>query len=161
MALDEPGLKIDVRGDGLGLIINPIHPEIVGELLELALTTLVADGAIQGMVDEDELHQLFANGLDPLGVGNHLLPLGHVSGAGRKGPRGPRSHFHHAEAARANGLEGRVVAEVRNEDAILLSDFENGFTWLRLNGPTVNGEVNHKSFLSVGNSTIVGAAHQI
>jgi hypothetical protein len=116
----------------------------MGEILEFAFAAFVADGALQRMVDEHQLHQLLADGSHACGVGHHFLALGHVSGAGRQGPRRTGFDFHHADAAGADGLQSRVIAHIGDEDAVFLGHFQDGFPWFRLYGPAVDGQVNHK-----------------
>jgi hypothetical protein len=119
----------------------------MGQILELALAALVADGAIESVVDEHQLHQFLADGLDAFRIGHHLLALGHVGGAGRQGPGRTGFHFHHADAAGADGLQSRVVAHIGDKDAVFFGNFQDGFAFFRLYGPAVDGQINHKSFL--------------
>jgi hypothetical protein len=77
-------------------------------------------------------------------IGDDLLALGHVRGAGRQGPGRSGFDFHHADAAGTDGLQGRVVAEIGNENAVFFGHLKDGLPRLRLNGPAIDGEINHK-----------------
>ena len=119
----------------------------VGQVLELAFPALVADGALQGVVDEHQLHQLLAQGRQLRRGGHHLHALGDGGGAGRDGPGRPGLDVHHADAAAADGFQGRMVAKERDENPVLFGHFQDGRARFRLNGPSVDGQINHKSFL--------------
>ena len=147
MALDQIGLVIVVGRQRQGLEVHLVHAQDMSQFLELAFAALVADGAFQGMVDEHQLHEFLADGLDARGIGHHFLPLGHIGGASRKRPGRAGFDFHHANAAGADGLQSRVIAHIGDEDAVFLGYFQDGFPWLRLYGPAVDGQINHKSIL--------------
>ena len=75
-----------------------VAAEAHGEILQLALAALIADRAIERVVDEQELHGRFlrANGLRALRENLHALANGR--GAGRQRLR-RLLHFHEAHAA--------------------------------------------------------------
>ena len=86
------------------------------QILQLALTALVADRAIQRVVDEQELHHRLLR-LDGLvGLGAHDHALRHGCGAGGHG-LGGLFHIHQAHAAVGGDGQLLVVAEVRNVGA--------------------------------------------
>src|SRR4029077_7558364 len=71
---------------------------LVGVVLEEALAGLVADGAIQRVIDEEVLHHrlLVLTGLGGVGVDDHAVGAGGLAGGNELG----------------DGLEGVVVAGV-------------------------------------------------
>ena len=90
-----------------------------GQILQLALATLITNRAIQRVIDQQELHHRFLgfDGLVGLGVHDHALR--HRSGAGG---HGLRSFFYvnQAHAAIGGDAELLVVAEVGDVGARLL-----------------------------------------
>ena len=120
------------------------HRQGVSQVLQLAFPALVADGALQGMVDEHQLHQLLAQGGKLGRVGHHLHAFGDRSGAGRDGPGWPGLHVHHADAAAADGFQGRMVAKEGDENPVLFGHFQDGRARFRLNGPPVDGQIYHR-----------------
>ena len=68
---------------------EPPLPYSTRELLELALAGLVADGAIERMIDEQKLHHALAAFLDHRGIGADAHALGDVLGAGNLRARNP------------------------------------------------------------------------
>jgi len=62
---------------------------LVGIILQLALTGLIAFGTVQRMVDEQEFHHRLAGLFDILALGGDFHAFGHGLGAGYDGPRGP------------------------------------------------------------------------
>jgi hypothetical protein len=87
-----------------------------GQVLQLAFTALVADRAVQRVVDEQELHHrlLRLDGLVALGAHHHAL--GDRRGAGRHG-LGRLLDVDQAHAAVGRDAELLVVAEVRDVGA--------------------------------------------
>ena len=91
-----------------------------GQILQLAFTALVTNGAIQRVVDEQELHHRLL-GLDGLvGLGAHDHAHGHRRGAGGHG-LGGLFHLHQAHAATRRDGQLLVVAEMGNVGARLFS----------------------------------------
>ncbi len=112
--------------------VSQLQRRGMGQVLELAFAALVADGTLQGVVDEHQLHQLQADSVQ-LGRGSdHLLALGYVSGTGRQGPGRPGFYLHHADAAGADGVKGMVVAERRDINAVLPGRVQDGGALFRL-----------------------------
>jgi hypothetical protein len=92
------------------------HPRVVEPVLhvvdlEPALARLVADRAIEWVVDQVELHDGPARLLDPLGLRPHDHAVGGHRVAGNGRPRGPLD-VHHAQAALPGDGESRMVAVV-------------------------------------------------
>src|SRR5690606_13644686 len=103
-----------------------------GLVLQVALAALVADRAVQRVVDEQELHHPFAGLLHHRRVGEDLLAVG-----GRQGAAGlplwrPRLHLDQAHAAIAGDRQPLVIAEPRNLLAGLLGHLEHGHAGLEL-----------------------------
>ena len=90
------------------------------QILQLAFAALVANGAIQGVVNQQELHHrlLGLDGLFALGANDHALRDGRR--AGRQW-LGCLFHFHQAHAAVGSNGKFLVVAKVRNVGASLFS----------------------------------------
>src|SRR3989344_946758 len=90
-----------------------------GQVLQLAFTALVADGAIQRVVDQQELHDrlLGFDGLVALGAHDHALR--HRRSARWHG-LGSLFHIHQAHTAVGSDRKLLVVAEMRNVGARLL-----------------------------------------
>lgn len=116
----------DLGGDRDGLLVGPLLPLEAGVgvadlhrlVLERALAALVADGAVQRVVDEQQLHHATLGLLGDRGgqLGADLHPLGAGDGAG--GHRLALAlHLDDALAAGAGRVEERVVAEARDLDA--------------------------------------------
>ncbi|MCY1501637.1 hypothetical protein D9M68_357180 [compost metagenome] len=89
-----------------------------GQVLQLAFAALVADGAIQRVVDQQELHDglLGLDGLVALGANDHALRDGRGAGRHRLGRL---FHVDQAHAAVGRDAEFLVIAEVRNVGARL------------------------------------------
>src|SRR3546814_8922904 len=92
-------------------VAAPIGDRLV---LQIALAALVADRAIERMVDEEELHHPFAR---PLYLfrrgGDHLIIRGRQR-ARRLRLRRPRRNLDQAHAAIAGDRQPLVIAETRN-----------------------------------------------
>ena len=115
-----------------------------GLILQVALAALVADRAVQRVVDEQELHHPFAGLLDHRRVGEDLLPLG-----SRKGTRGLRLrrsglHLDQAHAAVAGDRQPLVIAEARNLLSGAFGDLEHGHTGLELDFYAVDFSDRHQ-----------------
>ena len=85
-------------------------------VLQRALAGLVADAAVDRVVERDELHRLLAVRPHELGVGEHAQALGHRHVAGDLDPAAALD-LHDADAAVAGDRQLRVPAEVRDEDS--------------------------------------------
>ena len=77
-------------------------------------------------------------------VGHHLHAFGDGGGAGREGPGRPGLDVHHADAAGADGFQRRMVAKEGDENPVLFGHFQDGRARFRLNGPAVDGQINHR-----------------
>ncbi len=111
-------------GDGDGLFEVPLllhEPRLTravgqGLVLERALATLVADRAVQRVVDEQELEHAVLGLFDLVGLGDHLRSLLHLDEAARlQGGTPGSAHLDQAHPAHTHRLHPRVVAEAGDE----------------------------------------------
>ena len=102
-----------------------VGTEAVGEVLERTLAALVTDGAVERVIDEQELEDTRARVNDIRGLGVHHHALGD-----RRRARGLQLRhlldLHDADAAGPVDSEARVVAVVGNPDAGLDGRLEDG-----------------------------------
>ena len=127
--------RLDQRADILVLdralvllVARGIDAEGHRLVLQVALAALVADRAIERMVDQQELHHAFAGLLDHRRVGEDLRRLAvragaqvaHAHGAGGLRLRRPALHLDQAHAAVAGDRQPLVEAEARHLRARLL-----------------------------------------
>lgn len=88
---DDPLTDVDMlRLLHLGILEAGVGVSVFdGELLQAALTRLVADGAVQRVVDEEKLHDALAAILDQRGIRADSKSLGNLDGAADGGFRTP------------------------------------------------------------------------
>jgi hypothetical protein len=117
-----------------------VAAEAHGEVLQLALATLVADRAIQRVVDEQEFHRrlLRANGLGALRENLHAFA--DRRGAGRQRLR-RLLHFDETHAAVGRDGEFVVVAETRHVRVLRVRDVDDHLAFLALAGLAVDFDV--------------------
>ncbi len=111
--------------------------EIERLVLQIAFAALIADRAIERMVDEQEFHHPFARLLDERGVGldHHPVADRHRAGCDRLRRF---FHFDEAHAAIAGDRKPFVIAEARNFGAGLLAGLQHRDTGLDLDLFTVD-----------------------
>ena len=133
--------------DGLGpvpfLFDEPALPRPVGHRLVLkgALTALVADGAVQGVVEEQELEHALLGLTGRLGLGEDLLAIGNLDITSRLQARASRTgDLDKAHAAHPNRLHPRVVAKARDENPGPLGGRDDELALLRFHSPPVDGD---------------------
>src|SRR5690606_36526918 len=80
----------------------------IAVVLQAAFAGLIAFGAVEGMVDEEELHHRLAGLLHVLALGGDFHVLGYGLGAGYHGA-GRSLDPHHADAAIARDRQIRMV----------------------------------------------------
>ena len=93
-------------------------------VLQLALAALIADRAVQRVVDEQELHHRTLELQRLLAAGGDLHAVHHRGGAGRRRLR-RLLHVHQAHAAVGGNRQLLVVAEARNGDAGLVGGLDD------------------------------------
>ena len=118
-----------------------------GQILQLALTALVTNGAIEGVIDEQKLHHrlLGLDGFVALGADDHALR--HRCGAGRHGFRG-FFHIDQTHAAVGRDAEFLVIAKMWNICAGLFSCVHDHAAFLDVNLFTVEFDFNHGTYPS-------------
>ncbi len=84
-----------------GVDVFVVDPEVLAELLQLAVAAAHAGKALLLVGGKDQLQINLAGGEDPLGVGEHLHPLRHRVDAGGHQVF-EALYLHHADAAGAN-----------------------------------------------------------
>ena len=128
-----------------------VAPEAHGQILQLALAALIAHGAVQRMIDEQELHRGALRGNGAFRVRFHLYALGHREGAGRH-RLGRPGHLHQAHTAICGHTQFGVVAKTGNIDAGTVGDgnqhFSGGAFKLTAVYAEADGLVRHKQPLA-------------
>ncbi len=118
---------------------------LVGVVLEAAFAGLIADRAVQRVVDEQELHDrpLRLVGVRRGGADDHAV-LHHLGGAGGL-ELAHAFDLDHAHAALADDRQARVIAVVGD----LNSDLESGFDQVGAGGhldrASVDGQGRHQA----------------
>ena len=115
-----------------------------GQVLQLALTALVADGAIERVVDQQKLHDRLLRGNGAVALGAHNHALCHGRGAGGHG-LGGLFDLHQAHAAVGRDGEFLVVAEMRNVGACFFSGMHDHAAFGNFHFLTVEFYFNHGS----------------
>ncbi len=173
-AMDTAG---HVGGDESTQILVPHHPLALGvtgqvlaiahgHVLQLALPALVADGTIQGVIDEQELHGPLLSLQGQRGAGHDLETGAHGGGAGGDWlGEGPPVLFHLHQAHAAVGGDGQllVIAEARDGDAFAVGDLDDHLPRGRLAGATIDLDcdlVRHCA-ISVGDRPIQAASTRL
>ena len=125
--------EIDVGADTLAVEHPPrelhaalVGAEAVGEVLERTLAALVADGAVERVIDQQELEDAGAGLDDVWRLGRDDHAVGHRRRAGRLQLR-HLFDLDDADAAGAVDAEARMVAVVRDLDAALDGGLEHRF----------------------------------
>ena len=133
-----------VRHRALVLVI-PAAVETVGHrlILQVALAALVADRAIQRMVDQQEFHHALARLLHGRGLGEDLLLVGDRQCAARLRLRRAGLHLDEAHPAVAGDRQPVVVAEARNLDARQLTGLQHGDAGRHLQLDAVDLDLGH------------------
>ena len=121
-------------------------------ILKVAFAALVADRAVERMVDEQELHHTFARGLDHLRVGADFLAFGGRKRATRLRLRRSGLHFDQTHAAIARDAQPFVIAEARDFLTRKLAGLEHGGAVRNLDFLAVYGDFRHLLILLVRHS---------
>ena len=127
------------------LVLGEARPvESVGHrlVLQIALATLVADRAIQRVVDQQELHHPLARlpHRRRVGADHHVVADRHRAGGDRLGRA---LHLDQAHAAIAGDRQAFVIAEARDLHARLFAGLEDGDPVLDLDLNPVDGQCRH------------------
>ena len=115
-----------------------------GQVLQLALATLVANGAVQRVVDEQELHDRLLGGNRPVALGAHDHALRHGCGTCGHG-LGGLFDLDQAHAAVGRDGEFLVVAEMGNVGAGFFSGMHDHAAFGNFHFLTVEFYFNHGS----------------
>ena len=113
-------------------------------VLQVALAALVADRAIERVVDEQELHHPLARLLDHRGVGADRLAVGGGQRAARLRLGRPRRDLDQAHPAIAGDAEPLVIAEARDFLPRQLARLEHGRALRDLDLDAVDGDLRHR-----------------
>ena len=146
--LDERPEVLVLDGALVLAVTRAAHAERHRLVLQVALAALVADRAVERMIDQQEFHHAFARLLDQrrLGVDDlrRVVPVGRkvVDAHGARGD-GLRHalHLDQAHAAVAGDRQALVVAEARNLGASLLAGLKHGDAVLDLDLLAVDDEL--------------------
>ena len=113
-------------------------------VLEIAFAALVADRAIERVVDEQELHHPFARLLHHRRVGADVLAVGGRQRAARLGLGRPGRDFDQAHPAIAGDRQPLVIAEARDLLARKLARLKHGRALRDLDLDAVDGDLRHR-----------------
>ena len=113
-----------------------------GKILQLTLTALVANGAVQWMIDQQKFHDRFLrlDGLVASGADHHALR--DRCGAGRH-RLGRLLHIHQTHPAVGRDAQLLVIAEVRNESPYLLGSMHHHAAFKHFNFLSVKFDFDH------------------
>ena len=111
LVLDRPLVLLEPR---------PVEAVSHSLILKIALATLVADRAIQRVIDQQKFHDALTGLMDQIGVGldDHAFAAGHSAGCDRLGSL---LHLDQAHAAVGRNRQPFVVTEARDFDADLFA----------------------------------------
>ena len=118
VVVDHDDFVQDFLGVGLGNRLERALPDVhlEGGVLQFAGTRLVAVGAVQRVMLQQQFHRLLAGLAQGLRVRPHLHAVARRGGAGRAGPGRTRLDFHDAHPAGAGRLQDFVIAQRRDVD---------------------------------------------
>ena len=117
-----------------------------GQILQLALPALIANRAIQWVIDEQELHHRLLRLQRLVGLGAHDHALRDRRGAGWHG-LGGLLHIHQTHAAIGRDGQFLVVAEVRNVGARLVGRMHDHAAFGHFDLLAVDFNFNHGRFV--------------
>ena len=117
-----------------------------GQILQFAFTALVADRAIQRMVDEQKFHGAFLCIHGQFGTGKDFHAIRHRGGAGRQ-RLGRFFHLHQAHAAIGGDGQMLVIAETRNIDARAIGHLDEHFALFRLQLSAIYFDIEHECLI--------------
>jgi hypothetical protein len=130
----------------LGGEILLLDAELEGEILQVALTPLVADRAVERVTDHEELQDVAPHLPELVALGRDVQPL-----AGRSVASGDRFadpvHLDHAHATRADGRQLLEPAQSRNANPRGLGRLEDRAPVGDADRGSVDREVDHSLLL--------------
>src|SRR5690606_24625035 len=150
--VEDVAAEVVTPEDALRLLVTPVRaPLLMDVVLELALTRLIADRAVERMVEEVELEDAV-----PRGRGLRTLSVDHLAVGHRRHARG-RELGHPLDLDQAHATHGRrrqprVVAVVRDPDARLLRGLDDARPLRNRYLLSIDGAGDHVLLL-VGHST--------
>jgi hypothetical protein len=109
-------------------------------VLKITLASLVANGAVQRMVGQKELHDTLASLLDKLGIGLDLHSGHDRESAGGDG-LGRLFNFNQAHSAVSGNGQTLVVTETGDVDTSLLTGLDDSRAGLDLDGLAINKDL--------------------
>jgi len=112
----------------------------VGKVLEIAVASLIADGAVEGVVGQQKLHGASLGVPGVLGGGVYFHGWGDLRAAGCDG-LGCFFYLDEAHSAVAGNLEPLVVAEAGDLDVVFLGGLEDGEVVIDLVGLVVDEDL--------------------
>ena len=118
-------------------------------ILQIALAGLVADRAIERVVDKQEFHHPVARLFYHWRVGEHFHFIGRRQRTRRLRLRRPRLHFHQTHAAVAGDFQPIMVTKPWNLHPRAITHLDDGFTRVEFNFVSVDFKAGHGYFLSV------------
>ena len=122
-------------------------------VLEVALAALVADRAVERVVDEQELHHPLARLLDHRGVGADRLAVGGGQRAAGLRLGRPGRDLDQAHPAIAGDRQPLVIAEARDLLPRQLARLEHGRALRNLELDAVDGDLRHRRPLGLSRSS--------
>ena len=127
--------------------LEAAHTLAIGHrlVLQIALTALIADRAIERMVDQQEFHHAFAGVLHHLAVGADFLAVGGGQCATCLRFWRPRLHFDQAHAAIAGDRQPLMIAEPRDFLTTKLTRLQHGHAVRHFEFGAVYGYLGHIS----------------
>ena len=139
---DDEGADIFVLDCPFELVVPASAVSVeVGIVLEIALASLVADGAVKGVVGQQKFHDSSPGVAGVLGGGVDLHGGCHLRAAGGDG-LGCLFDLDEAHPAVAGHFEAFVVAEAGNLDIVFLGGLEDGEVVIDLVGFVVDEDLN-------------------
>lgn len=115
-------------------------------ILQQTFAGLVADAAVDRVVEQDELQDLLALFAHRVRTGQHAHAFGHRHVAGDVGPAVAAAFgldLDHADAAVAGHRQARVPAEIRDEETGSERRLQHGLASVRVDRLAIDEEIRH------------------
>jgi hypothetical protein len=142
--VDHVSAEVLDRVEALGFLVAGVLAALgEGVILQLALPRLIADRAVERVIDEQELEHALACLSGLLRVHVHHLPLGDGGGARRRELR-HLLHFDEAHPTQAGHRQRRVVAVVRDQYAGVLGGLEDRGAGRHGDWPPLDREIDER-----------------